>query len=308
MKKRIIIALIALFSVNQAVLCAPTWQDWFSNQLKRTGLSSDSLYGMSTPTKIGLSLGSLTVLIAGYFLWQRQSTPPTSPAQPTQPTQLPTLTTTTNSSLPSQGKPALQQGPRYYIAFKPDQTDRMTIGARQCVIKKNLSSMHNKIKSYHQPDQLHMTLAFIGQVSSQKQLDRIIEKVRNVIKSDDFKTEINRMNTQHPIIFDRYEVMGSQKKSLAITTTKTPPALMNVQKLLFMAIENAGHQPDIREIKPHITIGMIKDGETISEAEINNSKQPMELLFSIDDLYLEGGKKPIKLSEPIDQQPPTEPQ
>jgi len=146
-----------------------------------------------------------------------------------------------------------------------------------------------------------MTLAFIGQVSSQKQLNGIIRKVQNLIKDNEFKKEINRINQNNPIIFDTYKVMGGQKKSLAIAATETPQALMNVQKLLLMAIENASQKPDTREIKPHITIGMIKDGETISENEIDKKPRPIEMLFSIDDLYLEGPKTSIQLSEPIAQ-------
>ncbi len=102
---------------------------------------------------------------------------------------------------------------------------------------RNLDSLEKKPVP---ADNFHVTLVYIGAVN-ESQLQLLITKVKEV-KADSFKLTINKT------------CYWPQPKVLHLTPTTIPPRLIELQREVNKAIEQAGLPPETRTYRPHLTL------------------------------------------------------
>lgn len=109
-------------------------------------------------------------------------------------------------------------------------------------------------------DNFHVTLVYIGAVT-ESQLQLLITKVKEV-KADSFKLTINKT------------VYWSEPKVLHLAPTSIPPKLIELQREVNKAIEQAGLPPETRTYRPHLTLYRKISSQDFEQLEEDGLPEP----------------------------------
>jgi RNA 2',3'-cyclic 3'-phosphodiesterase len=128
-------------------------------------------------------------------------------------------------------------------------------------------------------DDLHITLAFLGNAPSEK-LTSAMEKVHGTLSgSKGFILEINKLG-----IFGKLD-----SPRIFWADTKESNELQTVRKKVFTACLDAGFQLETRPFKPHITLARKWAGDQPFQKnllQIWDELQPEPLLFKVSEVVL----------------------
>src|SRR5215813_1474257 len=123
-----------------------------------------------------------------------------------------------------------------------------SIKARLAALQDELRKLNAQV-SWVKPENIHLTLKFLGDVSH-SELPKIIEAVRRVIGScSPFEVEVEGAGC-----------FPSPRKPnvLWVGFANLPPALITLQKAFEDELERVGFAREEKSFKPHLTIGRIR--------------------------------------------------
>ena len=123
---------------------------------------------------------------------------------------------------------------RLFFALWPEETCRIELAAAQCVLQANIPVRWVK------PENLHMTLAFLGDVEV-KVRDRLAA-VANKIQSQNFE-----------LLLDRVE-HWRKPQVICLTPTAHSPILEQLANDLVSGLRNEGYALEKRPYRAHLTL------------------------------------------------------
>jgi 2'-5' RNA ligase len=152
-------------------------------------------------------------------------------------------------------------------------------------VKKNVTELVNELKTtvagakWIKPENLHITLKFLGWVEDRK-LDNLIElSAKSAAGAGSFKARFEGLGT-----FPE----GKTPRVIWVGTVEGGDELCKLAKNLEETLSKAGFRGEEREFKPHLTIGRVKDKKGIGNLmeKIGSTKNAKFGEAFVDNIYI----------------------
>jgi RNA 2',3'-cyclic 3'-phosphodiesterase len=157
----------------------------------------------------------------------------------------------------------MTQKPHYFIALSLPQHIREVLTGFKELVEPRLP-----FKTWVHPQDLHITLAFLGSANSLAQMKTVKEKL----------SEISATHSSFPLELDGFGIFGKPNSPRILWSgLKSAPRLYELQKDIYQACTEIGFKLEDRTFKPHITLARKWISENDFELEtLKNMTQPKD--------------------------------
>jgi RNA 2',3'-cyclic 3'-phosphodiesterase len=168
----------------------------------------------------------------------------------------------------------MNQQTHFFFAVKIPEETKLILKQKKEMLKENLP-----FNRWVHHEDLHITLAFLGNAPTEK-LSTAIDNVRQALsQSQGFQLEINKLG-----IFGKIE-----SPRIFWVDTKESNELQGVRTKVFTACTGAGFELETRPFKPHITLARKWAGDQPFQKnllDVWRELQPEPLLFTVNEVVL----------------------
>jgi RNA 2',3'-cyclic 3'-phosphodiesterase len=168
----------------------------------------------------------------------------------------------------------MNQQTHFFFAVKIPQETKLILNQKKEMLKEVLP-----FNRWVHHEDLHITLAFLGNAPTEK-LSTAIDNVRQALsQSQGFQLEINKLG-----IFGKIE-----SPRIFWVDTKDSNELQGVRTKVFTACTGAGFQLETRQFKPHITLARKWAGDQPFHKnllDVWRELQPEPLSFKVNEVVL----------------------
>lgn len=168
----------------------------------------------------------------------------------------------------------MNQQTHFFFAVKIPQETKLILNQKKEMLKEILP-----FNRWVHHEDLHITLAFLGNAPTEK-LSTAIDNVRQALsQSQGFQLEINKLG-----IFGKIE-----SPRIFWVDTKDSNELQGVRKKVFTACTDAGFQLETRQFKPHITLARKWAGDQPfhkNHLDVWRELQPAPISFKVNEVVL----------------------